>query len=104
MEALVLWCNNDEIAWHMVDDGERVGKFCNAIAVIIIETFRALWKDKLIYPNSPIKNIGLVAAMIATGIDENCIGEESTHVDRVIEMCKRAGIEVRLAPDEFEEE
>jgi hypothetical protein len=102
-EAIAVWINDDDIRWHMIDDGDRLAALCMLLAPLFVETFRALWKDKLIAPESPIKNIGMIAGLVALGNNNNPISDYS-YIYRIVGMCKKGGVEVRLMYDDIEME
>jgi hypothetical protein len=105
MEPIALWMNSDEVEWHMVDDGDRVVALCKLVAALFLETFRALHKEKLIHPNSPIKNIGMMAGLTALGRDPNCIQDyEMSWFDRIVGMCRHGDVDVELTPPEVGEQ
>jgi hypothetical protein len=104
MEPIALWLNNGEIAWHMIDDGERHRRLCRLMCGLFVETFRMLHKEKLIHPESPIKNIGLMAGLAALGRDSNAIKDyHMTWFDRIVGMCRHGGVEIDLGPEEIGE-
>lgn len=72
--AIFLFRGSDWCEWIMFGDGERVSALHQLIASIFLETFLLLEKDNLLTPDSPLKNIGFVAALIANcgyAINEN---------------------------------
>jgi len=73
------------------------------MSALFVETFRALHKDHLIHPESPIKNIGMIAGLACLGKDEDCV-ESETWFDRIVGMCRHGGVEVRVTPDEIGEQ
>ncbi|KAF8244873.1 hypothetical protein K440DRAFT_663178 [Wilcoxina mikolae CBS 423.85] len=102
-EVIAVWINDGDIRWHMIDDGDRLAGLCWLMAALFLETFRALWKDHLIAPESPIKNIGMIAGLVALGNNDNCITDYS-YIYRIVGMCKKGGVEVRLGHDDIEME
>jgi hypothetical protein len=105
MEAIALWINNGEIAWHMIDAGDRLVMLCRLIAAIFVETFREMHKQGLIHPESPIKNIGMIAGLTALGKDDNCIPDRQMKwFDRIVGMCRHGGVEIVLTPEEVGEQ
>jgi hypothetical protein len=105
MEPIAIWINSGEIAWHMIYDGDRLEMLCKLICALFVETFRALHKDKLIHPDSPIKNIGMIAGLAALGKDENCISDRQMKwFDYIVGVCRHGGVEIELAPEEIGEQ
>lgn len=64
------------------------------IATVFLETFILLEGNGLLAADSPLKNIGLVAALIVNWGD--C--EKKSAIRRIVRMCKDAEIEVALGP------
>lgn len=95
IEALALYLFGDGGQWGMCDDGERVIALQNLISAMFLETFILLRKDGLLTPDSPLKNIGFVAAVIANW-------ESSSKTRKIVNLCKEASIRVALGPEEFE--
>jgi hypothetical protein len=103
MEPIVFWITGGEIAWHMIDHGERHRRLCRLMAGLFMETFRKLHKDKLIHPESPIKNIGMMAGLAALGLKDTLKDYHMTWFDRIVGMCRHGGVEIELGPEELGE-
>lgn len=97
VEALALFLFGGQREWMMCDDGERVSALRRLIASMFLETFLLLKKDNLLAPDSPLKNIGFVAALIANC---DCISKRKPR--KVVGLCEDAGITVALGPEGFE--
>lgn len=96
IEALALFLFRNPGQWNMCDDGERVCSLRRLISSMFLETFLLLKKDNLLTPDSPLKNVGFVAAVIANC---DCANEK---LRKVVNLCKDAGITVALGPEGFE--
>lgn len=82
----------------MCDDGDRVIALEQVLTSMFLEAFILLRNDNLLTPESPIKNIGFVAAVMANAIP----GESQGRPRKAVRMCQEAGIRIALGPDEFE--
>lgn len=75
LSALAHWLSVQELGpWMMMDDGERWSNTVAMIGIGILATFNALERADLLKKDSPIKDLGLVLALLgdfmATCVDQ----------------------------------
>lgn len=85
--------------WHMADDGARVKALDLLISELILATFRMLDEQHLIHPQSPIRNIALVAALTTKWHDKDLVPIEL--FKEIFGRCLVYGITPSLGPLEL---
>lgn len=102
--ADIRWKTLILIIYVEIDDGSRARAMMAVLSTMFCETFLRLQADNLLQPASPLKNTGLVAALLVRWTPEfpNQHGRE--RLREVVQLCRDNNIELSLGPKEIDEE
>lgn len=104
LEAFLLWIACGYTEWCRADDGGRVENIAELINGLIAYTFEALDEQKLIHPESPLKNVAMVAALVQKWhiySEDYC---DDAYLRTVFATCTANGVRPSFGPLELGED
>ncbi|KAM0424340.1 hypothetical protein ACHAPT_010486 [Fusarium lateritium] len=105
IEGLTLALSSNCLEFEMCDDGQRCNKVIELIGYMVVAAMEALKKEGVFKPDSEIRNLGLVVAMLikwaAWELNYDMDEESCSWAYKLLDMADDAGIDL-TGPPRFE--